>query len=363
MRLLEQHNCADYLRETKLIGSTEEVSVQFLAGGVSNVVLLVKRGPEFDDFVLKQARGQLRVEQPWFCSVERIWREVETLRICRNTLHDWTNASAQDRSDSASQLNVVVPEVLFEDRDNYVFTMTAAPPGHATWKEQLLAGQFDEQIAYACGELLGRLHAGTWNDQTIAKQMGDRQYFIDLRVDPYYRSVATVHADLAPAMNELILSLDENRCCLVHGDFSPKNLLVWKQPSPTVMLIDCEVGHYGDPAFDLGFMLSHLTLKAVFWRSKLPGLPKESLGLIWTFCSAYADAVRGTLSPQELHLLQRRLTRNLAACLLARVDGKSPVEYLERPQQELVRQVSRGLFSQTFEGLQQVIDWISDELE
>ena len=175
--------------------------------------------------------------------------------------------------------------MLFEDRENYAFAMTAAPLGHRSWKEQLLAGQFDETIAAACGQMLGRLHAGTWRDEDVAKQFGDREYFFALRVEPYYRRVAEVHADLTAAMDELICSLDENCCCLVHGDFSPKNLLVWRGPQSDVMLIDCEVGHFGDPAFDLGFMLSHLTLKAVYFKAQNPDLVERSLSLIPPFFS------------------------------------------------------------------------------
>ena len=267
MRLLEHHNCADYLRDVELVDVDEAVSVQLLTGGVSNVVFHVHReSGRRDDFALKQARGQLRVEQPWFCSVERIWREVEVLRVCRAVLQSRLERALKEPG-WEGQARVCVPEVLFEDRDNYAFAMTAAPGEHTTWKEQLLAGRGDETIAAACGELLGRLHAGTWRDKDVARRFGDREYFMELRVKPYYRRVAEVHPDLAAAMKELIRSLDENRCCLVHGDFSPKNLLVWADPEQHVMLIDCEVGHYGDPAFDLGFMLSHLTLKAVYFKS------------------------------------------------------------------------------------------------
>lgn len=351
---LDEHNCASYLRDAGLIGRDEQVAVQLLAGGVSNVVFRVQRHPNSGaDFVLKQARGRLRVAQPWFCSVERIWREVEVLRVCRGVLQNGADSSGAilGRAKSPNMMcteceaAITVPEVLFEDRDNYAFAMTAAPREHRTWKEMLLAGEFSTQIAAAYGELLGRLHAGTWHDAALAEQMGDRRFFQDLRVDPYYRRVGEVYPDLKPQVDELIAGLETHSRCLTHGDFSPKNLLVWRAggvgAAPVVMLVDCEVGHFGDPAFDLGFFLSHLVLKAIFHDRRRAAV----LALCESFWASYTEILRPVISPPEFDVLQQRAAGNLAGCLLARVDGKSPVEYLTtQGQKETVRFLARMLF-------------------
>ncbi|HND52998.1 MAG TPA: hypothetical protein PLV92_11395, partial [Pirellulaceae bacterium] len=122
MNLIEVDNAADYLRERGWIDAAEPVDVSFLSGGVSNVVLYVRRPTRpGEDFVLKQARAQLRVPQPWFCSVERIWREVGVLRLCQRLL------AGEGREASAAA--VTTPRILAEDRENYAFTMTAAPLG------------------------------------------------------------------------------------------------------------------------------------------------------------------------------------------------------------------------------------------
>jgi hypothetical protein len=331
-----------YLRETGRLAPGETVRVRRLAGGVSNEVLYVERGdPRLGDFVLKQARPQLRVADPWFCSVERIWREVETLRVCCDALEEAAGGgrAVGDRlSAIGREIEASVPQVLFEDRENYAFAMTAAPP-HDVWKQRLLDGQIETPIAAACGRLLAELHAGTWRDDLVAVRLADRSFFDDLRIDPYYRRIAQVYADLQAPIDELIQSLSDHCVCLVHGDYSPKNLLVWGGPPRGLMLVDFEVGHYGDPAFDLGFFLSHLVLKAFRSGARF----NEYFGLTEVFWSAYLAGM-AVVAANELRTLTARGIRNFAACMLARIDGKSKVEYLTgEALRESIRRCARKL--------------------
>ena len=216
---------ADYLRSTGRLRPGEPVEVRELAGGVSNAVLLVTLPGRGERFVLKQARGKLRVKEDWQCSVERIWREVETLRICGELLElrkaegGWRMAGAESASFVPG-----VPLVLWEDRENFAYAMTAAPADHRTWKELLLAGELPLSlgVATACGQLLAAIHGGSWNNSEVATRLDDRTFFEALRLDPYYRQIARVHTDLAPPITELIESVWSHRHCLVHGDFSPR---------------------------------------------------------------------------------------------------------------------------------------------
>ncbi|HMT22045.1 MAG TPA: phosphotransferase, partial [Promineifilum sp.] len=153
-------------------------------------------------------------------------REVEVLRICEQL-----TISNQVQS----PLRAETPRLLFEDRENHLYAMTAAPDGHLVWKNELLSGRARIDVAETCGALLGHLHANTWHNDELAKCLDDRQFFNDLRLDPYYRQVAHVHADLKAAVEKLISSVCHERHCLVHGDFSPKNLLVY---GDSLMLID-----------------------------------------------------------------------------------------------------------------------------
>ena len=309
-------NAERYLRDAGRIDSNESVKVSELAGGVSNVVLLVSRR-EHTDFVLKQARDQLRVPDPWFCGVERICREVETLRLCHHAL-----AATSDKA-------IDVPEILFEDRDNYAFAMSAVPR-HDVWKSQLLAGETDRGVANACGRMMVAIHSQTWNDSATIQQLADTTFFDDLRVDPYYRHVARANPRLDQPISRLIDSLQHHGRCLVHGDFSPKNLLVH---AAGVTLVDCEVGHFGDPAFDIGFFASHLVLKAIRVGANFA----PYLDLLAAFWQTYAQSMRATVDPSEWHSLARRAASNLAGCAIARVDGKSQVDYLSPSQRDQVR--------------------------
>jgi len=331
MRLIDATNAEEYLRTEGHLASGETVEVRELSGGVSNRVLYVSRNGN-DDFVVKQALAQLRVADPWFCDVERIWREVEVMRICENLI----------ASDVASaSLRAQTPRLLFEDRENYLFGMSAAPPDHVVWKSELLSGRARTDIAAGCGDLLGRLHARTWHDNKVARHLDDRQFFDELRLDPFYRQIARVHPDLEPAITRLIDSVHHERHCLVHGDFSPKNLLIYNHQ---LMLIDFEVGHYGDPAFDLGFFLSHLVLKAFCFAPH----DEPYFGLTETFWKHYRAQMLNAISAGEYDTLVQRAILNTAGCALARIDGKSKVDYLEKPRRrEQVRQLCRTLFAES----------------
>ena len=322
-------NAVDYLRSRGHLAPSESAHAAELSGGVSNRVIRVSRSGG-DDLVLKQARGRLHVSETWYCSIERIWREVEVLRICSDLICDRT---------ADVPFRIEVPRLLFEDRENYLYAMSAAPTGHIVWKHELLSGMARRDIACACGTLLSTLHARSWHDASLARRLDDRRYFEELRLDPYYRQIARVHESLAPDIESLIESVWRERHCLVHGDFSPKNLLF---NGDSLWLIDFEVGHYGDPAFDLGFFLSHLVLKACYHAPR----SDPFFDLIDSFWNAYRAEMMCVLSSSELDALVGRGILNLAGCARARLDGKSKVEYLPDPgRREAVRELCRIIFN------------------
>jgi 5-methylthioribose kinase len=337
MQLLDETNAEAYLRERGWVSRWERVSVRRLTGGVSNQVLYVARADRVDhDFVLKQARPQLRTAQPWFASVERIWREVEVLHVCQRLLL----AEAQPEATEPGVLVAATPRVLHEDRDNYAFAMSAAPPDHRVWKADLLGGRVQPIIATACGCLLGRLHAGTWHDRSVAAQLDDRQLYDELRIDPYYRFVARTQPAYSDAFDDLIDETWRERHSLVHADFSPKNLLVYDSG---LLLVDFETGHYGDPAFDLGFFLSHLVLKAAYHAPAHDAY----LALTRSFWRSYRAEMLKAISAGDFARLEQRAIRHFAACAWARLDGKSPVDYLsDSGLRGLIRDLGQSLLKQ-----------------
>lgn len=320
MREIDASNVIEYLVAAGRVTDGARATATRLAGGVSNEVLLVEVGqPAGSRFVVKQARAQLRTPQEWRCTVERIWREADVLGECQKLA--WPGA---------------VPEVLFEDRENYLYAMTAAPAGSVVWRDELLAGRIDASVAEQCGRLLAAFHAGGWHDPKLATKLADREIFRELRLDPYYQTVAQACPDAAPLMERLIDDVWRHPCTLVHADFSPKNLLVH---NGQIMLVDFETGHYGDPAFDLGFFLAHLTLKTIYHGRR----PQSMLELIDRFWRAYSLPMTQKIGDQAYQALVARGLANLGGCLWARIDGKSQVDYLSKDQRNHARQLARTI--------------------
>jgi 5-methylthioribose kinase len=195
MLVFDQQAAEHYLRTNGHVGATERIIVRELAGGVSNMVLLVER-PDVSggDFVLKQAREKLRTAHDWFCTPERIWREADVLRTCSQLLE-----SDADENDAPSILTRT-PHVLFEDRDQYLLALEAAPRPNRVWKQELLAGRVNPLVASACGQMLGTLHAESWHDAHLADFLGDCSLFDQLRIDPYYLTLATKQPETREAI-------------------------------------------------------------------------------------------------------------------------------------------------------------------
>ncbi|WP_232103287.1 phosphotransferase family protein [Gimesia algae] len=291
----------------------EEASAEALAWGVSNIVIRIDRQAG-DDFVIKQSRKQLRTQTEWFSQLERIWRELEVMQELQNLLPAG-----------------VVPRVLFEDRDNYLFAMEAIDKDHKVWKAELLDGIFDLSVASRLGNYLGAIHRLSFESQQFQERWSDWTIFDQLRIDPFYRFIVKTHPEIKDWVDDLIAEMEGNQICLVLADFSPKNILI---SGDQIYLVDFETAHYGDPAFDLGFFLSHLMLKAIYFRER----GAHCIRLVECFWEQYLAEIqslsdsgdKGTdkMGQQEL---ERRTIRHLAACMLARVDGKSTVDYLCEP--------------------------------
>ena len=348
MLWLTKENLTDYLCRSGRLAPDEAVEVRELTGGVSNVVLYVRRLDVVGgDFVVKQAREQLRVAQPWFSPLERIWREVDVMRWCHRLLESGQRTD-EDAADTATPSPpalpaATTPEILWEDRKQFCFAMSAAPPNHTTWKACLLAGEFDTAIAAACGTLLGTLHGQSWGDAAIAEALGDRRLFDDLRLDPYYRTVARQYPQFAEPLQRLLDSVPDHAVALTHADFSPKNLLVYPGG---LMMVDFETGHYGDPAFDLGFFLSHLVLKTHFHAARDAQAAAACQALIATFWQHYLPQLPDQVSSEEKHALVGRGIQHLAGGAWARLDGKSPVDYLaDVPSRDAIRRACQTILT------------------
>ena len=336
-------NVLDYLRSNGHLDRDASAKAELLAWGVSNVVLRISLETG-NDFVLKQSREQLQTKTPWFSRLDRIWRETDFMQTVAPLLPPG-----------------VIPHVLFEDRENYLFAMEAVEADHVVWKAELLTGRADLQIVRTAGEYLATIHRETAFHEDLKKRWQDNEVFIQLRVDPFYRSIAEVHPEISLQIKLMIEEMFCHPICAVHADFSPKNLLITKRG---LSLVDFETGHFGDPAFDLGFFLSHLMLKTVL-HADLCG---NFLNLAREFWSRYSQGVEGWTrsgtNPLAENELQRRTILHLAGCMLARIDGTSTIDYLsQQTQQEFVRNFCRGIFLNPPSSLQEVFQQLQQQLK
>lgn len=322
-------NVAGYLAARGLAADDRKINVRELGGGVSNALLLVE-WPEFPDrrWVLKQSLEKLRVEDDWRSDRARIYREADAIQ-----------AMAPVLGESA------VPQIIYVDRENFLFIMTAAPAGSVSWKEQLLAGQVDPEIARQAGELLAQMISGSRGNAELQKRFEDRTVFDQLRIDPYYRTTAGRQADARGAIVGLMAHSWNIQTSLVHGDFSPKNMLV---RDGEIVLIDWEVVHWGDPAFDAGFLLNHLFLKAMH-RAEFA---RDYFAAVRAFREGLDEGLEGEITRG----FEALTLRHLGALMLARIDGKSPVEYIrDEAKRELVRSAAKRILREQPQRLEQAV--------
>jgi len=263
--------------------------VKVLSGGVIGDVVLTDEG-----HVRKQFLPKLKVAMEWLSDPRRVFREIDSLRA-------WGRIVGPE----------AVPQVLSVEPELYAYTMTYAEG--PSWKDQLMAGEVRQSIAHELGRRLGIVHRKP--DVEAARALAGQGTFYELRVEHYYETTATRHPDLP-------IRAHFTRETLVHGDYSPKNILIHKDG---LWVLDHEVAHWGDPAFDLAFMLNHLLIKAFIFAD-----------------ARYRDAVQAFLDAYAPDpALESRTMYHLAVLMLARVDGKSPLAYLDEEQRGRIRTHAR----------------------
>ncbi len=284
-----------------------------LTGGVSSDIWRVDlpTGP----ICVKRALAKLRVAADWRAPVSRNRYEAR-----------WMQRANAARPG-------IAPGLLGQDEASGALAMDYLDPAtHPLWKDQLRAGQADPGFAAAVGAAIAAIHAATAADPAIAAAFPTAEIFHDIRLSPYLLATAASHPDRAEALRALARTTAATRLALIHGDVSPKNILAG--PRGPVFL-DAECATWGDPAFDLAFCLNHLLLKCL-WT------PRASAGFLACF-DALAAAYRAGVIWEPPATLEARAAALLPGLLLARVDGKSPVEYVTQEDQKArVRRVARA---------------------
>ena len=302
------------LRRMGLAGPGAAPAMTPLAGGVSSDIWRVDLpdGP----VCVKRALPRLKVAALWEAPVERNRYEWAWMREAQRVAPD------------------SVPPLVAHDVEAGCFVMGFLDPArHPLWKAQLRCGIASPETARAVGRCLAMLHAAAAGRDEVRARFATDGIFHAIRLEPYLVATGRRHPDLAPALDALVARTAATKRTLVHGDVSPKNILVG--PRGPVFL-DAECAWYGDAAFDLAFCLNHLLLKCLWTPSAATGF----LACFDALATAYLDGV--AWEPRAA--LERRAAHLLPGLLLARVDGKSPVEYLTtEADRDLVRRTSRPL--------------------
>lgn len=377
---LSEQNVTDYLRSTGRVTPADQnpqpLLIQALSGGVANVVLKIfdpSGGPKVgtdmrspaqikrnapdkrmnfgECLVLKQPLPKFKTAAEWLVDIDRVHVE----RDCMTLLSQLLPAGS-------------VPDVLWFDSENYVLAMSCAPTESVIWKKHLLAGSFLSEAAQQAGMLLAIMHTSTNDDPAAKARYGDRKFFIQQRTDPYLQHLKTGHPDLAATIDSLTKSLLEDQHCLIHGDFSPKNIFLVPRkdadtdPLPSItkptrpkfalshlLLLDFEVAFFGHPSFDVATLINHLLLKAFYlgkpWRAGMIAID--------AFQQTYLHTVDDALGK----MVETTAGQVLGALLLARVDGKSPAEYItDDALKARIRQTARKILKDPDTSLEAALD-------
>jgi len=321
--VLDESSVVSYLTERKLLSGNATVEV--LTGGVSCVVLAV--ASDAREIVVKQALPELKTKAKWVADQRRAIVEAEAMRVYQSITPD------------------SVPELLDCDAANFTLTMSRLPNTCTNWKQDMLEGRIHPEMGEKLGKILAKWHNTTAVDVSIKAKFMEGELFEQLRVSPFYRAVAAKNPNLQLVINSLIEEITTEKIALVHGDFSPKNILATSDHSPIVL--DFEVAHTGNPVFDLAFVSAHLLCKTIRTQS-----PAEKVAITKTavnFLSSYREDTRISIA--------KTLPQHVALIALARVEGVSPVNYLDEPaQQKLVALTNSALldstmtYEQLFEG-------------
>lgn len=305
-----------------------------LTGGVSSDIWRVElaSGPA----CIKRALSRLRVSAEWHAPVERNRYELQWMVCAARTIPE------------------AVPQILGADDGLGMFVMRYLDPVEfPLWKQQLRDANAVTATAAEVGARLARIHAATAGDQEVAARFDSDDTFYAIRLEPYLLATARAHPDLARALEELVETTAAEKRALVHGDVSPKNLLIG--PAGPVFL-DAECAWYGDPAFDLAFCLNHLLLKCLW----VPAAREAFLGCFRALAAAHLERIDW----EDPNGFEARAARLLPGLLLARVDGKSPVEYLtDEDDKEKVRRVAAHFLKRPAARLLEVASAWSSEIQ
>lgn len=324
----------DFIACSGLVPARAPLALRRLTGGVSSDIWLVEAGEM--RFCVKRALPKLRVSADWFAPVERNANEAAWFEVVGAFLPD------------------AVPKVLAADAQAGVFAMEYLPDQEfPNWKAQLRDEIVVDDVAAEVGRRLARIHSETAKMPDLPTRFASDAIFHAIRLEPYLLAAARAHPGLAERLRHIERVTATTTLTLVHGDVSPKNILIG--PRGPVFL-DAECAWWGDPAFDAAFCLNHLLLKCLW-------VPRARNAYLAAF-GAFVDAYRAGIDWEAPDVFEARTSALLPGLFLARVDGKSPAEYVgDERDKNRVRRVASALLHEPVSTLVAVATAWRTELE
>lgn len=318
----------EFVRKKMKLEPLGHFKVLGVPGGVSSDIIRIIR-EDGTSVIVKRALPQLKVKDDWFASENRSFNEVKAIGMV------------------SAQFPGYVPKLVFYDNEFPIFAMDYVEGKN--WKSDLMNGNIDYTIAEKLGQFLSSLHNSSYYNNRWLGEFRDKTLFLELRISPYFEAMKPSYPLLEKDIDQVISILVNQDKVLVHGDFSPKNVIVRKDKS--ICVLDWEVAHAGNPAFDVAFMLSHLFLKTIHFRNDSLSYENLATKFYKSYCNHSEIVCEKDVSPD--------VSKITGALILARVDGKSPVEYLSDSEKEIARKCGIKLIRGSMKTIEEFNDILS----
>ena len=330
---LDKKSIPAYLRRKKLLASGESIKAIIPIGtGLKNAVYYVVTNEK--SMMIKQAHSRVQIKERWWVDRKRIFAEKNSIEVLAEILPP-----------------DVIPDVILEDRTDFILVTTPPPHDSVLWEDDLGRGRIDLQIAVQCGEVLASVHNQTYQARELKAMFKELKAFDQLRIEPCYSRVAQSFPDLKRPIEAQARNLRKNRQALVLGDVRPRNIWV---NNGQIYLVDFATAHFGHPSFDLAFYASDLCLKSMI-NSVQKAAYLEAINVFWNAYFKIAEY-------PEKEQIEKDAVRDFGCLLLSATDGRLPVDYLDEDMQSLARRIAQSLLFTELDKIEDITEFINRTL-